>query len=151
MKAHIQVQSELDNGEVGKLSYRARRAFQIIKDLESNSYHVKRYNDDNAEVRKYKGTDLYLLPLAIFSCDPLDTMDVRYLNYSNTPVISPLKKTIKQRCIMIHILTNNLRHSLHQRHVRKFTQTTGKSFMRNVSNLGQHNQRLGVIHLKNLQ
>ena len=90
VKAHIQIQSKLDNGEVGKLSYRARGPFQIIEDLGSDSYHVKRYNDTSAAVRKYKGTDLYLLPPAIFPSDPLDTMDVRYLNYSNAPVISQL-------------------------------------------------------------
>ena len=76
--AHIQVQSKLDNGKVGKFSYRVRGPFQIIEDLGSDSYHVKRYNDASAAVRKYKGTDLYLLSPAIFPSDSLDTMDVRY-------------------------------------------------------------------------
>ena len=40
--AHIQVQSKSDNGEVSKLSYGARGPFQIMKDLGSDSYHVKR-------------------------------------------------------------------------------------------------------------
>ena len=40
-KAHLQVQSKLDNGDVDKLSYRARRSFRIIEDLGSDSYHVK--------------------------------------------------------------------------------------------------------------
>ena len=93
--AHIQVQSKLDNGKVGKLSYRTREPFQIIEDLGGDSYDVTRYNDASAPVRKYKGTDLYLLPPAIFPCDSLDTMDVRFLNYSNAPVISPLKKSLK--------------------------------------------------------
>ena len=61
----------------------------------SDSYHVKQFNDDNSIVRKYKGTDLYLLPPSIFPSDYLDTMDVRYLNYFNAPVISPLKKALK--------------------------------------------------------
>ena len=95
MKVHVQVQSKLDNGEVGKLSYRARGPFQIIEDLGSDSYHVKRHNNANSVVRKDKGTDVYLFPPAIFPSDPLDTMDVRYLNYSNAPVISPLKKHLK--------------------------------------------------------
>ena len=42
MKVHIQVQSKLDNGEVGTLSYRVRGSFKIIKDLESDLFHVKR-------------------------------------------------------------------------------------------------------------
>ena len=95
VKAHIQVQSKLDNGEVSKLSYIAHGPFQIVNDLIRDSYHVKRYNDANSTIRKYKGTDLYLLPPAIFPSDPLDTIDVRYLNYSNAPVISPLKKSLK--------------------------------------------------------
>ena len=92
---HIQVQSKLDNGEVGKLSYKARGPFQIIEDLGRDSYHVKRYNDAKSTVRKCKGIDLYLLPPTIFPSDLLDTMDVRYLNYSNAPVISPLKRALK--------------------------------------------------------
>ena len=95
VKARVQVQLKLDNKEVGKLLYRARVLFQIVEDLRSDSYHVKRNNDANYTVRKCKGTDLYLLPPAIFPSDPLDTMNARYLNYSNTPVISPLKKALK--------------------------------------------------------
>ena len=96
MKAHIQVQSKLDNEKVGKLSYRARGLFQIIEDLGNDSYHVKRYNDANSAVRTYKGIDLYLLPPSIFLSDPLDTMDVRYLNYSNAPVILPLENDLNR-------------------------------------------------------
>ena len=81
VKVHVHIQSKLDNGEVGKLSYRARGPFQIIEDLGSDSYHVKRYNDASTAVSKYKGTDLYLMPPAIFPSDLLDTMDVRYLDY----------------------------------------------------------------------
>ena len=95
VKVHIQVQKKLYNGEVGKLSYRARGPFQIIEDLGSDSYNVKRYNNTNSAVRKYKGTYLYLLLPAIFPSDPLDTMNVRYFNYSNAPLISPLKKNLK--------------------------------------------------------
>ena len=36
-----------------------------------------------------------MLPQTIFPSDLLDTMDVRYLNYSNAPVISPLKRSLK--------------------------------------------------------
>ena len=115
MKAHVQVQSKLDNGEVGKLSYRARGPFQIIEDLGSDSYHVKRHNNANSVVRKDKGTELYLLPPAIFPSDPLDTMDMRYLNYFNAPVISPLKWALKIEMYNDTYFTNSLRHTLHQR------------------------------------
>ena len=59
------------------------------------SYHVKRYNDANSTVRKYKRINLYLLPPAIFPSDPLNEMNVWYLNYSNKPIISLLKKVLK--------------------------------------------------------
>ena len=36
-----------------------------------------------------------MLPAAIFPSDPLDTMDVRYLNYSNAPIVHPFKKALK--------------------------------------------------------
>ena len=95
VKTNIQIQSKLDNGEVGKLSHRERGPFQIIEDLGSDSYHVKRYYNTNSAVRKYKRTELYVLPLAIFLSEFLDTMDVRYLNYSNGLTIYPLKKHLK--------------------------------------------------------
>ena len=82
-------------GEVGKLSYTARGPFIIVEVLGGDSYHVQRYNDKSSAIRKYKGTDLYFLPPAIFPSDPLDTMDVRYLNYSNAPIVHPLKKALK--------------------------------------------------------
>ena len=95
VKTHIQVQSKSELGGVGKLSYRARGPFQIVEALGNDSYHVQSYNDKDSSIRKYKGTDLYILPQSIFPCDPLDTMDMRYLNYSNTPIVSPLKKALK--------------------------------------------------------
>ena len=95
MKVHVQVQSKLDKGEVGKLSYKARGPFQVVEILGNVSHYVQRYNEIDSAVRKHKGVNLYLLPPAIFSSDPLDTMDVRYLNHSNAPIISPLKKELK--------------------------------------------------------
>ena len=113
VKTNIQIQSKLDNGEVGKLSHRERGPFQIVEDLGSDSYHAKRYHNTDSAVRKCKGTDLYFLPLSIFLSESLDTMDVRYLNYSNGPIIYSLKKHSKQRYTMIRTMTNSLRHNLH--------------------------------------
>ena len=95
MKAHIQVQSKLDNVEFGKLSYKARGPFQIIEVLGNDLYHVQHYTEIDSAVRKYKGTDIYLLPPAIFPSNPLDTVYMIYLNYSNAPIVSPLKKHLK--------------------------------------------------------
>ena len=100
VKAHVQVHSNSSKGIVGKLSYQGRGPFQIKEILGANSYHVQRYNDQDAPIRKYKGTELYLLPPSIFPHNPVDTMDQRYLNYSNAPVPSPLKKHFKLNSLM---------------------------------------------------
>ena len=95
VKSLVQVQSKLESGEVGKLSYKARGTFQIVEVLGNDSYHVQQYNNKDSTIRMYIGIDLYLLPPAIFTGDPLDTMDVQYSNYSNAPILSPLKKSLK--------------------------------------------------------
>ena len=95
VKAHVQVNSNADTGAVAKLSYRAKGPFQVTKILGYNSYEVKRYNEPNSASRKYKGTELYLLPPTIYPHEPLDMMDERYLNYSHAPIVSPLKNALK--------------------------------------------------------
>ena len=70
------MKSKRASGEVGKLSNKVRGPFIILGDLGGDSYHVQQYNDKDSAVIKYKGTDVYLLPPAIFPSDPLDTMDV---------------------------------------------------------------------------
>ena len=66
-KAYIQVQSRTENGVVGKSNYRARGKFIITKDLNNNSFEVQRYGEPSAAFRKYKHTELYLLPPARMS------------------------------------------------------------------------------------
>ena len=75
VKAHVQIQSNADQGELKKLAYQARGPFQIAKILGNNSYEVNIYNKSDSAVRKYKGKKLYLLPSAVFPHDPLDTTD----------------------------------------------------------------------------
>ena len=60
--ARIVVQSNTANGQVGKLSYQAKGPFQITAILGADSYEVQRYNRPTTTKRKYKGTDLFLLP-----------------------------------------------------------------------------------------
>ena len=91
VKAHVQVNSNLNKGVVGKLSYQGKGSFQIEEVLEANSYLVQRYDCPNGATRKYKGAELYLLPPSIFPNDPIDTVDQRYLNFQNAPIVSPLK------------------------------------------------------------
>ena len=94
VKAHVQVQSNATTGTVKKLSYRARGPFQITRDLGHNSFEVQRYGKPDSQVRKYKSTELYLLPPAIYPSEPLDTIDQRYLSYEYTPIHNPLKKPL---------------------------------------------------------
>ena len=84
--ARVQIQSNAANGRVKKLSYQAKGPFQITAILDADSYEVQKYNEPNSAKRKYKGTDLYLLPPAIFPQDPLDTLDHRYLNFDHAPL-----------------------------------------------------------------
>jgi len=65
VNAHVPVTSKVASGEVGKLSYQVKGPFQISKILGHNAYEVKRYNGPESATRKYKGTELYLLPPAI--------------------------------------------------------------------------------------
>ena len=95
VKAHVQVQSKSSIGQVGKLSYKARGPFQIIEDLGHGSYLVQRYNEPTASKRKYKATELYLLPPALFPADPLDTTYQRYLNYEHAPLQHPLQQALQ--------------------------------------------------------
>ena len=92
LKAHIQVQSRVDSGIVGKLLYHARGPFIIIKDLDMNSFEVQRYADPDSTVREYKNTELYLLPPSLFPSEVLDTIDERYIDCKNAPIVSPLLK-----------------------------------------------------------
>ena len=95
MKEHVQAQSNSSTGAVKKLSYQARGSFQIKKILDGNSYLVQHYNHESAATRKYKGSELYLLPPSLFPNNPVDTMDQRYLNYSFAPIFPPLKKPLQ--------------------------------------------------------
>ena len=95
VKVHVQVQSNSTTGVVKKLSYQARGPFQVIRVLGANSYEVQRYNSKSSAPRKYKGTELYLLPPNLFPCEPMDTMDERYLNSTHAPMVSPLHQPLK--------------------------------------------------------
>ena len=94
VKSHVQFHSNSEKGVVGDISYQARGPFQIKEVLEANSYLVQRYNNPDGPTRKYKGSELYLLPPSIFPHNPVDTMDQRYLNFSNAPIPLPLKQLL---------------------------------------------------------
>ena len=109
-KAHVQVNSNATKGIVGKLSYQDRVLYQIKEVLNANSYLVQRYNQEDVPTRKYKGTELHLLPPGIFSRNPVDTMDQRYLIFSNAPVVSPFKKPLQIELYNDKSFPTNLKH-----------------------------------------
>ena len=55
---------------------------------------AQRYNGSSSATRKYKGSELYLLPPRLFLNDPVDTMDQCCLNFSFASMVSPLKKSL---------------------------------------------------------
>ena len=91
VKAHVQVTSNQNKEQPAKLSYRARGPFEIISNLGHGAYEVRPYGKPTAATRKYKSTELYLLPPALFPAEPLDTMDQRYINSQHAPLTHPLK------------------------------------------------------------
>ncbi len=93
--ARVVVQSQAQHGTVQKLSYQAKGPFQITALLDGDSFEVQRYGDDSSARRKYKGSDLFLLPPAIFPNDPLDTTDNRYLNFDHIPLVDPLNSALR--------------------------------------------------------
>ena len=52
-------------------------------------------NELEYAMQRYKRTYLYLLIPAIFTHEPVDTMDIHLLKYSQAPLVSPLNKPMK--------------------------------------------------------
>ena len=102
VKAYVQVQSNAAMGVVGKLSYKAKGPFIISADLGKNSYEVKHYDNPSSTTRKYKGTELYLLPPALFPSAPLETINQRYLNSQYGPIVNPLLNPLRSIYITIN-------------------------------------------------
>ena len=95
VKSHVQVQSKSESGLLKNLSYQAKVPFIVTKDLYHNSFEVKTYNRPNGATRKYKATELYLLPPALYPSEPFDTINQRYLNYELAPILYTLKKSMQ--------------------------------------------------------
>ena len=78
-----------------KRSYQSHGPFHIIKALGAKSHEVQRYNNSSSATRKYKGTQLYLLPPNLFPHKHMDTMDGRYLNSIYAHMVFPLKRSFR--------------------------------------------------------
>ena len=99
VKTHVQVQSQVDMDLVVKLSYCARGTYIITKDLGNNSFEVQRYGEEGSATRKYKNTELYLLPPDLFPFVVLNTTNQRYLDCNNSPIVYPLLKPMRIKFI----------------------------------------------------
>ena len=89
------MKSRAETGLVRKLSYQTRDPFIITRDLGMNSFEVQRYGEVDSVKRKYKNTELYVIPSALFPSEILDTIDERYLDYKHAPVVYPILKPIR--------------------------------------------------------
>ena len=67
----------------------------MIKDYNFNLYDVNQYDDSNSVFLKYKGTDLYLLPLMIYPHELLEKTDEHYLNYRFSLLVSPFQNILQ--------------------------------------------------------
>ena len=113
MKAHVQVHSNSAKGIVGNILYQGRGTFQIKEVLEANSYLVQRYNDPDGPTRKYKGSELYMLPPSIFPNNPVDTVDQRYLNFHHAPIAFPLERSLQIELYNEKFFPENFKHLIH--------------------------------------
>ena len=92
VKAHIQIQPNVDSSTNGKLSYYTRGLFISTDDLDNGSLKFQHYGVTSSTMRKYKNTELYLLPPVLFPSEALDTIDRRYFDYNIVPIVSQLLK-----------------------------------------------------------
>ena len=92
MKDHIEVRSKAEIGEVNKISYQARGPFQVLKVLVYVSYESQRYKEPKSSILNKNSTDLYLLAPDIFPRESFGTMDVNFVNYLKSRLVSPLHK-----------------------------------------------------------
>jgi hypothetical protein len=92
--AQVQVQSDQSQGKVGKLLYSPRGPYEIVAVSDHGSYDLRRVNDSDGAIRSFKGSLLTALPPALQPCNPIDTIDYRFLNQDRKPVKHPLKNAL---------------------------------------------------------
>jgi len=63
--------------------------------LGNNSLKMKSYDNPNSAPRKYKNTELYLLPPALSSSHPPNTINQQYIDSMHAPIVNPLRKSMK--------------------------------------------------------
>lgn len=92
IQVNILITSSADSGTIGKLSYNWQGVYRIIKDLGHGSYMVQKLNRPDLVPQKMKMSDIKHLPSSLLPCEPLDKVDLRYLNHSHSPVVHPAQR-----------------------------------------------------------
>ena len=78
--ARTAIQSNKQKEKVAKLCYTVRGPYQIIRTTGHGSYFVRKLHRRDSPELKFMAYDLYPLPPSLQSCEPVDTIDTRYLN-----------------------------------------------------------------------
>ena len=65
-------------------------------------YEIQSYNYPTCGIRNYEGSELYLFPSVILPHKLINIMDTKFLNYSNSPIVSPLQKALNMELYNVH-------------------------------------------------
>ena len=90
--ARIVVNSNKSDGVIKKLVYQTWGQYTIIDRVSLGTYDCMKYGKLNGTIKEFRTKDLSLLPPAIFSCEFIDSPDLRYLNIDFAPLHHPLAK-----------------------------------------------------------
>ena len=75
--------------KVVTLCYTIRGIFQIVHGTCRGGYIIRKLNKLNSPEFKFRPEDLYILPLLLKLCEPVDSSDTRYLNQYHAPIGNP--------------------------------------------------------------
>ena len=92
--AKTAIQSDKNKENVTKLCYAVRGPYHILRNTNHGSYFVEKLHKPDSPELKIMAYDLYPLPYSRKSCEPIDTIDIRYLNQSHVPLTNSLKKAL---------------------------------------------------------
>ena len=80
--ARTTVQSDKSKDKVAKLSYAVRGPFQIVRGTGRGGYIVRKLHKADSSELNFISEYIYILPLSLKPCEPVDRSDTRYLNQS---------------------------------------------------------------------
>ena len=73
-KANVKVKYKIEDGSVGKLSYRSRGLYIIINNTGHNYFEVQKWIDDISTIHKYMVHQMYLFTPYLLHSESLDTI-----------------------------------------------------------------------------